>query len=81
MAEQQPLDLDEIYEFALRLGKEAGSILLTVAEKRSGGGEQQSHHLEKENAVDLVTQTDEGMCNSQLPPPLVKSKPSGIGVA
>ena len=51
--------LDEIYAFAVDLGRKAGQLLLESIEKRIGGEESQSVE-EKENAVDIVTQTDEG---------------------
>ena len=53
------MDLDEVYQFAVQLAKEAGSLLLNAAQHRYGNG-LRANHLEKENAVDLVTQTDEG---------------------
>lgn len=59
MSDDISLDLDEIYEFAVRTGKEAGALLLQAAEARFGGA-QESKKIEKENAVDLVTQTDIG---------------------
>jgi myo-inositol-1(or 4)-monophosphatase len=51
--------LDEIYSFAVDLGRKAGQLLLESIENRIGGEESQSVE-EKENAVDIVTQTDEG---------------------
>lgn len=57
----EDLDLDEIYVFAIELGKGAGKILLDVFQARCAGSiDGQIAHIEKENAVDLVTQTDEG---------------------
>jgi myo-inositol-1(or 4)-monophosphatase len=54
-------ELDEIYTFAVQLGKDAGKILLERAEERYKGATQvEQTHVEKVNAVDLVTQTDEG---------------------
>ncbi|EKG20713.1 Inositol monophosphatase [Macrophomina phaseolina MS6] len=53
-------ELDEIYSFAVQLGKDAGKMLLDAAMLRCQGGEQkEAAHVEKMNAVDLVTQTDE----------------------
>jgi myo-inositol-1(or 4)-monophosphatase len=53
--------LDEIYLFAVQLGKDAGKILLERAQERFQGHDQKVQtHVEKANAVDLVTQTDEG---------------------
>jgi myo-inositol-1(or 4)-monophosphatase len=55
-------ELDEIYAFAVKLGKDAGAILLERAQERFDGTKQaEQGHVEKVNAVDLVTQTDEGM--------------------
>ena len=54
-------ELDEIYSFAIQLGKEAGEILLQGLERRRIGHEEDviaSEDLEKLNAVDIVTQTD-----------------------
>lgn len=53
-------DLDEMYAFAVQLGKDAGRMLLDAAKLRYEGKSAQQLHVEKENAVDLVTQTDEG---------------------
>ncbi|KAL1849559.1 hypothetical protein Plec18170_007467 [Paecilomyces lecythidis] len=51
-------ELDEIYEFAVDLGKRAGQLLLDGVEKRIAGSLAQES-IEKENAVDIVTKTDE----------------------
>ena len=54
-------ELDEIYAFAIQLGKEAGKILLQALERRRNGRENgvaAPEDLEKLNAVDIVTQTD-----------------------
>ena len=59
MADSSSLNLDEVYEFAVELGKEAGAMLMKAAEARFGGLSESSH-TEKDNAVDLVTQTDIG---------------------
>ena len=54
-------ELDEIYSFAVQLGKDAGKMLLEAAMLRCKGGKvDDTAHVEKMNAVDLVTQTDEG---------------------
>ncbi|KAH8807515.1 inositol monophosphatase [Xylogone sp. PMI_703] len=54
-------ELKEIYEFAIDLSHRAGEILLNGVDKRcanaNGRGEEQEH-VEKMNAVDIVTQTD-----------------------
>ena len=54
-------ELEEIYDFALSLGRRAGQILLDGVEKRcgeeSGRGQGQE---EKDSAVDIVTQADLG---------------------
>ncbi|PYI19402.1 inositol monophosphatase [Aspergillus japonicus CBS 114.51] len=49
--------LDEIYAFAVDLGRKAGQLLLESVEKRLDGGSQTIE--EKDSAVDIVTQTDE----------------------
>ncbi|PLB43739.1 inositol monophosphatase [Aspergillus steynii IBT 23096] len=49
--------LDEIYAFAVDLGRKAGQLLLDSIERRIGGGDQSIE--EKDSAVDIVTQTDE----------------------
>jgi len=55
-------ELDEIYVFAVQLGKDAGKLLLEAAQLRiSGSGDQTVQSFtEKDNAVDIVTKTDEG---------------------
>ncbi|KAI6789685.1 hypothetical protein KC363_g7791 [Hortaea werneckii] len=58
MASSTDVDLDEMYSFALDLGKTAGKILDDGWRARcSGGGSNQT--IEKDSAVDIVTQTDE----------------------
>ena len=59
MSNETSLDLDELYGFAVQTGKEAGAMLQRAAEARFGGSPV-SKHIEKESAVDLVTQTDVG---------------------
>jgi hypothetical protein len=56
-------ELDDIYAFAVDLGKRAGQMLTDAAQIRIDGGGatvEQKEHVQKENAVDLVTETDEG---------------------
>lgn len=53
------LDLDQIYQFALQLGKDAGKLLQEAAQKRMNG-DVQLEEEEKLNSVDIVTKTDEG---------------------
>jgi myo-inositol-1(or 4)-monophosphatase len=52
-------ELDEIYAFAVQLGKEAGKLLLDGVDVRIRGGGRAEEQVEKENAVDIVTETDE----------------------
>lgn len=55
-------ELDEIYAFAVQLGRQAGKMLMDTAQLRIQGGDatgQEKAHVQKENAVDLVTETDE----------------------
>ena len=60
MSPLRPADLDVIYDFALRLGKDAGELLQAGMLARCSGDTPAAGHAEKESAVDLVTQTDEG---------------------
>jgi len=65
MADISKEELDDIYAFAVELGKEAGKMLMEAAQLRMGDGDgrasrEQEEHVQKENAVDLVTETDEG---------------------
>jgi myo-inositol-1(or 4)-monophosphatase len=56
-------ELDGIYAFAVELGKKAGKMLMDAAQLRMSGtwgSKQEKEHVQKENAVDLVTETDEG---------------------
>ena len=62
MADLSRHDLDEIYAFAVQLGKQAGQMLTAAAHWRivgTPGREEEKEHVQKENAVDLVTETDE----------------------
>lgn len=62
MAEHPAIDdaeLAEIHDFAVQLAKDAGQMLLDAVELRAGKTVREGH-VEKESAVDLVTQTDEG---------------------
>lgn len=57
-------ELNEIYAFAVQLGKDAGDMLMAAAQRRiDGHGESSTSvsYVEKENSVDLVTKTDNGM--------------------
>lgn len=54
-------ELDEIYDFAVDLGRKAGKLLMERVDQRISGATNSSDAFEeKENAVDIVTQTDEG---------------------
>ena len=62
-------ELDEIYAFAVQLGKDAGQMLLEAAEARYGasdGVNQAQSSVEKDSSVDIVTQTDMGESNLSL---------------
>ncbi|CAO2654564.1 Nn.00g112970.m01.CDS01 [Neocucurbitaria sp. VM-36] len=64
MAEISRDELDEIYAFAVELGKQAGKMLTDAAQLRINGGtgsQEEKEHVQKENAVDLVTETDENV--------------------
>ncbi|OQD63711.1 hypothetical protein PENPOL_c009G01427 [Penicillium polonicum] len=53
-------ELDEIYAFSIDLGRKAGKMLMERVEQRISGANGSSNAFEeKENAVDIVTQTDE----------------------
>ncbi|KAK3690127.1 inositol monophosphatase [Podospora appendiculata] len=52
-------ELDGIYAFAVQLGKDAGKMLLDAARLRFSGGQPAQEFVEKDNAVDIVTKTDE----------------------
>lgn len=59
-------ELDGIYAFAVQLGKDAGEMLMTAARRRmqgesSGGTSSTVAYVQKENSVDIVTKTDNGM--------------------
>ena len=59
-------ELDEIYAFAVNLGRKAGQLLMERVEQRISGSEGNSQKFEeKDNAVDIVTQTDEGTSRAQ----------------
>ena len=53
-------ELDEIYAFAVDLGRKAGDLLMERVEQRISGNNGPQTFEEKDNAVDIVTQTDEG---------------------
>lgn len=52
-----PTELSQIYAFAIQLGRDSGAILLKGLEKRRSG-EDTSESVDKLNAVDIVTATD-----------------------
>jgi myo-inositol-1(or 4)-monophosphatase len=56
----EPAELAKIYQFAIQLGRDAGKILRDGIEKRRLGGGSSTEDAEKINAVDIVTQTDNG---------------------
>ena len=57
-------ELQEIYDFAVQLGKDAGAMLMAAAQRRIQGdsqaGSSQVSYIEKESSVDLVTKADHG---------------------
>lgn len=62
MSELLQDELEEVYQFAIGLGKAAGKILLEGLERRRATVDNGAHEaVEKLNAVDIVTQTDNGM--------------------
>ena len=61
MAQISDAQLVEIYEFAVRLGKDAGNLLMDCAKSRLGDAGQTGLAFdEKDSSVDIVTKTDEG---------------------
>lgn len=61
MTEVTSKELEEIYPFAIKLARDAGKILLKgLEDRRELGNSSIESHVEKLNAVDLVTQTDNG---------------------
>ncbi|KAF5611511.1 QA-X [Fusarium subglutinans] len=59
-------ELDDIYAFAVQLGKDAGDMLMAAAQRRIDGSGQSSSavsYVEKENSVDIVTKTDNDVEN------------------
>ncbi|KAF5025992.1 hypothetical protein F66182_1894 [Fusarium sp. NRRL 66182] len=59
-------ELKGIYAFAVQLGKDAGDKLMAAAQRRIDGQGSSSStisYIEKENSVDLVTQTDNDVEN------------------
>jgi myo-inositol-1(or 4)-monophosphatase len=60
--------LDDIYAFAIQLGKDAGKLLLEAAQLRfNGNGQATQEFSEKDSAVDIVTKTDEGAPTVRTP--------------
>jgi hypothetical protein len=78
MAEISDQQLDEIYAFAIQLGKDAGHMLMTAARSRMQGtttdASSQVSYVEKENSVDLVTKTDNGTLLSPFPRAILSRK-------
>lgn len=63
MAELSDSQLEEVYSFAVQLGKDAGDMLMLAARRRfDGQGETSASvsYVEKDNSVDIVTATDNG---------------------
>ncbi|KAF5583810.1 QA-X [Fusarium pseudoanthophilum] len=59
-------ELNDIYAFAVQLGKDAGDMLMAAAQRRIDGSGQSSSavsYVEKENSVDIVTKTDNDVEN------------------
>ena len=64
MASLSQDQLDELYAFALQLGKDAGALLQQAANERIAG-RARTKSVEKASAVDIVTETDEGMLEAR----------------
>ncbi|KAI0170047.1 inositol monophosphatase [Pestalotiopsis sp. NC0098] len=59
MTEISSAELDEIYAFAVQLGKDAGALLMSFARARwSGTGTPDNAISEKDSSVDIVTKAD-----------------------
>lgn len=56
-------ELDELYAFAVQLGKDAGDLLMQAAQRRISGGSTDAP-VHKESSVDIVTETDNGKCSA-----------------
>jgi myo-inositol-1(or 4)-monophosphatase len=62
MSEIAQDETEEAYRFAIGLGRAAGKILLDGLTRRGVTVDNGAHEgVEKLNAVDIVTQTDNGM--------------------
>lgn len=63
MSEIPQDELSQIYQFAIQLGKGAGKLLLDALDARRDSADTvtETEYEEKLNAVDIVTQTDNGM--------------------
>ena len=56
-------ELEQVYDFAVQLGEDAGKILLDGIVTRRLIGDNDDDAVEKLNAVDIVTKTDNGEWN------------------
>ncbi len=68
MTEVSASELSKIYRFAIQLGKDAGKILLDGLERQRSGLDEPEVPIEKLNAVDIVTQTDNGKTSTAANP-------------
>lgn len=69
MADISEQELGEVYAFAVQLGKDAGSLLMQAVQQRIVGNPSVSspaevQYVQKENSVDIVTKTDNGISSS-----------------
>lgn len=80
MAQLSQQELDEIYAFALDIGKRAGKLLLDGVDKRIGGvdGSGELAFTEKDNAVDIVTKTDEGLRDTPFSTFMIQTGPISL---
>jgi myo-inositol-1(or 4)-monophosphatase len=57
-------ELQDVYAFAVQLGKDAGQMLMDAVHRRiqspEGKASTSVSYVEKENSVDIVTKTDHG---------------------
>lgn len=71
MSDITPDHLNEVYAFAVQLGKDAGEMLMTAARKRfesHAGASTSVSYVEKDSSVDIVTKTDNGKLRRRKSP-------------
>lgn len=67
MPEISGAELDDLYAFAVQLGKDAGDLMMKYARSRwSSGGSAEYALTEKDSSVDIVTKADEGKSRNTI---------------